>query len=152
MTSPPSSDTLRMDAAALDAFMAMAFPALPAERRSRTLIAVPGHVRLQMTPGADSLRPGNIVSGPTLMGLADHAAYALVLAHIGPVAMAVTSSLTFQFLRACPPEPVNADARMLRLGRRLAIVEVRIWTTTEDRIVGQATVTYALPDTGKIVQ
>lgn len=152
MSSPPSPATIRMDAAALDAFMATAFPATPVERRTRTVIAVPGHVRLAMTPDASSLRPGNIVSGPTLMGLADHAAYALVLAHIGPVAMAVTSSLNFQFLRACPPEVVTADARLLRLGKRLAVIDVRIWTATEDRCVGQATVTYALPDPGNIVQ
>lgn len=152
MTAPPSGDVLRMDGPALDAFMATAFPTIPEERRSRTMFAVPGHVRLLMTPDATHLRPGNIVSGPTLMGLADHAAYAVVLAHIGPVAMAVTSSLNFQFLRACPPDAINADARLLRLGKRLAVIDVRIWTATEDRCVGQATVTFALPDAGNIVR
>ena len=148
---PPLPDALRIDAAALDAFIAAAFTAIPAARRPRTLFANPGHVRMLLTPDAACLRPGNIVSGPTLMGLADHAAYALVLAHIGPVAMAVTSSLNFQFLRACPPEPVTADARLLRLGKRLAVIDVRIWTATEDRCVGQAVVTYAIPDGGNIV-
>lgn len=142
---PPSPDRLRMDAAALDAFIMAAFPGVPPAQLPRTLIASPGHVRMQKHPDATNLRPGNIVSGPTLMALADHAAYALVLAHIGPVAMAVTSSLNFHFLRACPPMPIIADARLLRLGRRLVVCDVRIWAEAEDRPVGQATVDYALP-------
>ena len=39
------------------------------------------------------------ISMPTLMSLADSAAYALVLAHIGEKPMAVTSSLIVHFLR-----------------------------------------------------
>ncbi len=91
------------------------------------------------------IRPGGIVSGPTLMGLVDVAAYAVVLAHIGPVAMAVTNSLNIAFLRACRLEPVMADARLLKLGRRLATVDVRIWQRVEDNLIAQATVGYTLP-------
>lgn len=142
---PPAADRLKLDAAEVGAFIAAAFPGIPLARQPRVVLASPGHVQLQLSPDAGNLRPGNIVSGPTLMGLADHAAYALVLAHIGPVAMAVTSSLTYHFLRACEPVPVNADARLLRLGRRLAICDVRLWTQDADRPVGQASVCYALP-------
>ena len=92
-----------------------------------------------------ALRPGGLISGPTQMGFADMAAYALVLAHIGPVAMAVTSALNYQFLRPCRPGPLFADAHMLRLGRRLAVMDVRIWTDDADKPVGQANVTYAIP-------
>src|SRR3546814_17189613 len=74
-----------------------------------------------------------LISGPTQMGFADMAAYALVLAHIGPVAMAVTSALNYQFLRPCRPGPLFADASMLRLGKRLAVMDVRIWTDDADR-------------------
>jgi uncharacterized protein (TIGR00369 family) len=79
------------------------------------------------------------------MGLIDVAAYAVVLAHIGPVAMAVTTSLTVNFLRGCRMDAVTADARLLKLGRRLATVDVRLWQDGEDRPVAQATVGYALP-------
>lgn len=140
---PPAADRLRMDAAALNAFLRQAFP--HAERPDGVLLAVPGHVRVQLVPDETQLRPGGIVSGPTLMGLADRAAYALVLAHIGPVAMAVTSSLTYHFLRACPFAPVHADARLLRLGRRLVVMDVRLWSDDEAAPVGQASVTYAVP-------
>jgi uncharacterized protein (TIGR00369 family) len=103
---------------------------------------------MSLEPGPESLRPGGIVSGPTLMALADVAAYAAVLAHIGPVPMAVTSTLNISFLRPCRAAQVNADARLLRLGRRAATVDVRIWQGSEDELVAQATVGYALPASG----
>lgn len=143
MTDHPRADRLRLDVAGLNAFLRSAFP--HAERPDGVLIAVPGHVRVRVEPDESQLRPGGIVSGPTLMGLADRAAYALVLAHVGPVAMAVTSSLNYQFLRACPFAPVHADARLLRLGRRLVVMDVRLWGDDEASPVGQASVTYALP-------
>lgn len=90
------------------------------------------------------LRPGGTVSGPTLMGLADAAAYALVLAHLGPVALAVTSSLHITFLHKPEPGRVIASARMLKLGRRLAVVEIHLGAGDEP-LVAQATVTYAIP-------
>ncbi len=139
--------TLRMTAEALNAFLARAFPA---EARGNVAIAHvaevrPGHARLHLSPGPANLRPGGIVSGPTLMALSDTAAYAVILAHIGEVAMAVTSSLTYQFLRACQPVPITADATLIKLGRRLAVTDIRLWTDDAARPVGQATVTYAIP-------
>ena len=141
----PSSNALQMDASALNAFLRGAFPEGPADRIAKVIAVSPGQARLQLIPDSGNMRPGGIVSGPTLMGLADIAAYALVLAHIGPVAMAVTSSLAFQFLRACEPVAITADARLLRLGRRLVVSDVQIWTISPDRPVAQASVTYALP-------
>ncbi len=79
------------------------------------------------------------------MALSDTAAYAVILAHIGEVAMAVTSSLSYQFLRACQPVPIIADATLIKLGRRLAVTDIRLWTDDVARPVGQATVTYAIP-------
>lgn len=91
------------------------------------------------------MRPGGIVSGPTQMALADRAAYAVILAHIGPVAMAVTSNLNMSFLRAVEARSVRADAVLLKLGKRLATVDVRLWQDEENKVLGQATVTYAIP-------
>lgn len=110
------------------------------------LVAVEaGHVRMRLDPTPDMLRPGEIVSGPTLMGFIDVAAYAVVLAHVGPLAMAVTHALNISFLRACRCETIFADARLLKLGRRLATVDVRVWQDTDDRLNAQATVGYAIP-------
>ena len=145
ISAPISSGAIRMDADMLNAFLTDAFP--HAERGSRGYVvsAAPGHVQARMEPNDKALRPGGLISGPTQMGFADMAAYALVLAHIGPVAMAVTSALNYQFLRPCRPGPINADATMLRLGKRLAVMDVRIWADDPDKPVGQANVTYAIP-------
>ncbi|MDB5711579.1 MAG: PaaI family thioesterase [Sphingomonas bacterium] len=79
------------------------------------------------------------------MALVDVAAYAVVAAHHGPEAMAVTSSLSISFLRTCRFEPVFADAELLKLGRRLATVDVRVWQQEEARLIAQSTVGYSLP-------
>ncbi len=134
-----------MTLAELADFLDTVFPAATRPSLGRLISIDPDHVRMTLDPGPDMLRPGGIVSGPTLMGLADVAAYSVILAHIGPVAMAVTNNLNMNFLRACKVETVTADARLLKLGRRLAVVDVRIWQGTEARLVAQATVGYALP-------
>ena len=102
-------------------------------------------MRLASTYRPDMLRPGGVIAGPTLMSLADTAAYALVLAHIGDQLMAVTSQLNMSFLRGARPGDLQAEAELLRLGRRLAVCDVRIWTESADRLAAQANVTYALP-------
>jgi len=92
------------------------------------------------------LRPGGTLSGPTLMTLADTAMYFLVLAMTGPQPLAVTSSLTINFLRKPPPADLHATARMLKLGARLAVGEVHLRGGDAPRVlVAQASVTYALP-------
>ncbi len=141
----PTGERLRLDADDLNRFLGEAFPHAGDAGMGRVILAAPGHVRTVIQSSPRNLRPGGIVSGPTLMGLADVAAYALVLAHIGPVAMAVTNSLTIHFLRPCPPGEVFADARLLRLGRRIVTMEVQIWTEGPDRPVAHATVAYTQP-------
>lgn len=105
----------------------------------------PNRCRVTMDADAIALRPGGTVSGPTLMMLADAAAYAVVLAHIGRVALAVTANLTITFLRKAPPAGLVADAELLKLGRRLAVADVRLRSAAAPAPVAQATVTYAIP-------
>ena len=40
---------------------------------------------------------------------------------------------------------IHASAEMLRLGRRNAVCDVRLWTEGPDRLAAQALVTYAIP-------
>lgn len=141
----PSADALRMDAAALNGFLDAAFPGSTAQGRGTITHVAPGEVRLELISRDSHLRPGGLVSGPTQMALADTAAYAMVLAHIGPVAMAVTSALNYHFLRPCLPGTIAAEARLLRLGKRLAVIDVRLFGGGDPRPAGQATVTYAIP-------
>lgn len=134
-----------MSISELEAFFRQAFPDAEDHQHARIDAIEPGRVRLILEPEAMGLRPGGVVSGPTQMGLADRAAYAVILAHIGPVAMAVTSNLNYSFLRPVPHARLTADALLLKLGRRLATVDVRLWQDLETRVLGQATVTYAIP-------
>lgn len=98
-----------------------------------------------------SLRPGGTVSGPTLFTLADAAMYAAVLGHLGDVRMAVTSEVSMRFLRRPPPRDLVARAEILRVGRRQAVIEVRIYADAgsdpgDAEPVAVALGTYALPE------
>ena len=103
----------------------------------------PGRIHLVRPFLTGMLRPGGLISGPTMMSYADTAAYALILCHVGPELMAVTSSLTIHFLRGAKPGDIHVEAELLTLGRRNAVCDVRIWTESPDRLAAQATVTYA---------
>lgn len=129
----------------LQSFLRQAFPAEAHARIGVVAEIAPGLARMHLDPGPESLRPGDLVSGPTQMALVDVAAYAVVLAHIGPQAMAVTSNLNIAFLRGARRARVIAEARLLKLGRRLAMIDVRLWQGDPDEPVAQAMVTYALP-------
>lgn len=89
------------------------------------------------------LRAGGTISGPSMMALADTAAYFLVLAHAGPVPSAATANLDIHFLSRPHAKDMIATATLLRLGRRLAVATVDI--VSDDELVAHATVTYALP-------
>lgn len=91
------------------------------------------------------LRPGGTISGPAMMGLADVALYVAILAQVGPVALAVTTNLSFHFMRKPAKGDLVAEARLLKLGRSLAVGEVLIRSLGRDDLVCHATGTYALP-------
>ena len=132
---------LVLSADELNAVMAGAFPG--GGRTDTVRDVSPGRVHMVMPYNPLTLRPGGLISGPTQMSLADSAAYVLVMAHVGPELMAVTSSLTMNFLRGARPGDLHAEAELLSLGRRLAVCDVRLWTESSDRLASQATVTYA---------
>ena len=92
-----------------------------------------------------SLRPGGTISGPTMMGLADFAMYVAVLAAIGPVPLAVTVNLSINFLRKPLQRDLTAEARLLKLGKRLATGEVTIRCLGVDGPVAHVTSTYSIP-------
>lgn len=104
-------------------------------------------VRVRHVYDARNLRPGGSISGPTMMALADTAMYALILAKLGPVALAVTQNLNINFLRKPRAADLIAEARFLRLGRRGAVIDVLIFADGQDEPVAQSTGTYAIPET-----
>ncbi len=134
-----------LGAGAVNDLFRQAFPGAGQAQTVHVASVTPGRVEMVAPYREGLLRPGGVISGPTLMSLADSAAYALVLAHIGPQLMAVTSQLNMSFLRGAVPGDIHAEAELLRLGRRLAICDIRIWTEAPDRLAAEANVTYALP-------
>ncbi len=144
-----------MSASELDAFLHSDFPQLGGPQGSYAVTAVaPGSATMTLITGDQHLRPGGTVSGPTLFALADVAAYVAILAHIGPVALAVTTNLSINFLRKPEPGRLAARAQILKLGKRLAVVEISIasaaalddsGTCPEEDIFAHAVATYSIP-------
>jgi uncharacterized protein (TIGR00369 family) len=91
------------------------------------------------------IRPGGTISGPTMMALADFAMYVAVLAAIGPVGLAVTTSLNINFLRKPGRADLLAEAKLMKLGKRLAVGEVALTSAGSDDIVAHVTATYSIP-------
>ena len=102
-------------------------------------------VRMRLVVTRSNVRPGGTVSGPSLMALADCAAWLAVVGQIGPVALAVTTSLHIDFLRKPALVDVVAVGTLLKLGARLAIVDVALHSVADDSLVAKAQVTYSIP-------
>lgn len=132
-----------------------------------TIVAVgDGTARVRQAIDERHLRPGGTVSGPVLMATADAAAYAALLGRIGIVPLAVTANLNIAFLRKPRADrALVADAKLLKVGRKLAFIEVVLRSegpggpagpngedaaddgdADPDATVAHATATYAIPD------
>ena len=94
------------------------------------------------------LRPGGTVSGPTLMAMADFAMYVVLLSAIGPVGLAVTTNLNINVLRNPTRADLIADARLMKVGKRLAVGEVTIFSDGSSDPVAHVTSTYSIPNDG----
>lgn len=102
-----------------------------------------GKASLKLPFRPESLRPGHTIAGPFMMLLADVCMYAVVLSMLGEVKLAVTTSFNINFLRRPAPAELRADGSILKLGKRLAVVEVSIFSNED--IVAHATGTYSIP-------
>jgi uncharacterized protein (TIGR00369 family) len=100
-------------------------------------------VRRHFHPKA--LRPGGTVSGPIMMALADFTMYLAVLSAIGWVPLAVTTNFSINFLRRPAPRDVLAEARLFKLGKRLAVGEIAVFSDGDEEMVAHATSTYSVP-------
>ena len=118
---------LKMDAAALQAFLARDFGQVAAD-------FMVDHVddaglTLRLAVAERHLRPGGSVSGPSLFALADVAMYLAILSRIGPVALAVTTQCSIDFLRKpVAGRDMLGRAQILKLGRSLAVGDVLIFS------------------------
>jgi uncharacterized protein (TIGR00369 family) len=104
-----------------------------------------GEARVRCPFRDDFLRPGGTISGPVMMTMADYAMYAAVLSRIGMVELAVTTNLNINFLRRPRPGDVLAEAKLLKLGQRLAVGEIALHVHNEEDLVAHVTATYSIP-------
>ncbi len=104
-----------------------------------------GKVIMRLPYHQDSVRPGGTISGPHMMLLADACMYGVVLSLLGPVKLAVTTNLNINFLRKPRESDLIAEGRIIKLGKRLAVMEVSIHSESEDKLVAHTTGTYSIP-------
>jgi uncharacterized protein (TIGR00369 family) len=96
--------------------------------------------------GTDHLRPGETVSGPLLMTVADVALYVAILGTIGIVPLAVTTSLTINFLRKpAAGKPIVGVCQLMKVGRTLVVGEVSLYSQGNEEMVAHAVGTYSIP-------
>jgi acyl-coenzyme A thioesterase PaaI-like protein len=132
-----------MDAAEITAFLGEI--ASKATEFMKIEEASPAGARIRMLASPEQLRPGGIVSGPSLMMLADFAVWVPVLAAIGPEPFTTTVDLNIHFLRRVPPGDVIAETRLHKVGKRLATGDVLMYADGDAAPVAHATVTYSIP-------
>lgn len=133
-----------MSIADLEAFLARDFPQVGKDFAIDHLSADSLRVRLKVDNR--HLRPGGTVSGPSMFALADVSLYLAILARLGPVALAVTTNCSIDFMR----KPANGadllcDTRLLKLGRQLAVGDAVLYSEGQADPVARAGLTYAIP-------
>jgi uncharacterized protein (TIGR00369 family) len=137
---------LLMTVGELERFLAAEFPQGVNPESGLSIEAVwDGGCRVRQAFRELHVRPGGTISGPTMMALADFAMYVAVLGAIGPVPLAVTINLNINFLRKPAQLDLTGEARLLKLGKRLATGEVFIRSDGEEEPVAHVTSTYSIP-------
>ena len=104
------------------------------------------HAKILLYVDNSHLRPGGTVSGPSMMFLADLAMYAAILNSIGSVVLAVTTNLNINFLRKPEPDKnLVGESKLMKVGKRLIVGEVSIYSEDDSEPVAHATCTYSVP-------
>jgi uncharacterized protein (TIGR00369 family) len=135
---------LRMEAGALEAFLREEFGQVAEEFAVERADAE--GVTLRLRVGEKHLRPGGTVSGPSIFALADVAMYLAILSRIGPVALAVTTNCAVDFMRKpAAGRDLLGEARVLKLGRSLAVGDVLVFSEGGVEPVARASLTYSIP-------
>lgn len=135
---------VKMDIAALQDFLARDFTQV-ADDFDFVEVAPP-FVTMALSASDKHLRPGGTVSGPSMFALADVCAYFCILSVLGPVALAVTTNCSIDFMRKPAPGRLICRMELLKLGRALAVTEGRLYSeSAPDRPVARASLTYSIP-------
>ena len=135
---------MKMDADALRVFLERDFSQVAAD--FEFVEVAPPFLTMGLIASERHLRPGGTVSGPSMFGLADVCAYFCILSVLGPVALAVTTNCSIDFMRKPAPGRLLCRMELLKLGRALAVTEGRLYSEgTPDKPVARASLTYSIP-------
>ena len=136
--------SLRFTKESLIAYIERVFPQIKGDFKIEELNEETTKVRLKVSNR--HLRPGGTVSGPSMFGLADISVYMAVLANIGSESLSVTTNCSIDFMRK---PAANADlisnCKLLKIGKRLAVGDVLIYSEGMDKPVARASLTYSIP-------
>ncbi len=135
---------LRLDTAGLSGFLEREFGQVAQDFAVERV--GPEGLLLRLKVAERHLRPGGTVSGPSIFALADVAMYLAILSRIGPVALAVTTNSSIDFMRKpVAGRDLLGEARLLKLGRSLAVGDVLVRSEGQAEPVARASLTYSIP-------
>ena len=135
---------LKLDRDGLHRFLEREFPQVKGEFRIER--AGPDGVAVRLLVSDRHMRPGGTVSGPSIFALADVGVYLAILSRIGPVALAVTTNCSIDFMRKpASGRDLIADVRLLKLGKSLAVGDALIHSDGREEPVARASMTYSIP-------
>src|ERR1700722_4661820 len=129
----------------LRAYLAEIFPEFWKEGDLRGEDIGPMSATVRLIHHPKHLRPGGTISGPAMFAVCDVALFVAIVGESGPVVHAVTTSASINFLRKPAPVDLIGQARLIKLGKRLAVGEVAIYSDGESEMVPHATGTYSIP-------
>lgn len=104
-----------------------------------------GEASLRLPFNSKTVRPGGTISGPAMMALCDVCMYAVIMSAIGREDMAVTTNFNINFMQLPAPRDLIAEGRIMKLGKRLAVMEVTVHSDGHDDPVAHTTATFSLP-------
>jgi len=141
----------RLDIARLEALIDDRFPQIHSGGRIFTVEEIGERsARVRMRHHERMLRPGGTVSGSTMFSLADFSVYVAIIATLGEAGIdAVTTNLNINLLAKPEARDMVASVSLIRLGRRLAVGEARLYSDGAPEMVAHAIATYALPTPGR---
>ncbi|CAA0110961.1 Uncharacterised protein [BD1-7 clade bacterium] len=102
--------------------------------------------RMRMCISRRHLRPGDTVSGPAMMELADALLHAAILGELGLEWEAVTTNLNINFLRSpLSNKDLVGHCSLIKVGRTQIVGEANIYSDGFSEPVAHAVGTYAIP-------
>jgi uncharacterized protein (TIGR00369 family) len=136
-----------LDIARIEALLDDRFPQIHSGGRIFSIEEIgERNARVRMRHHERMLRPGGTVSGSAMFGLADFSVYVAIIATLGEAGIdAVTTNLNINFLARPEARDMVSSVSLIRLGRRLAVGEARLYSDGADDMVAHAIATYALP-------